>query len=292
MSKKIASIFKYMSLLVLLLAMSVIFLALTSRDRDVLFSPNKHIISDGLRRSFVVSRGSSKPAKLIIALHGFGGNGRQFAYYTALHNSLGSDAVVVYPDAIRPPKDSGLKSGWNAGFCCGSDWKRQIDDVSFLIGLIDQETKAYNIPVSNVYIVGFSNGAFMAQRMAAEKPEIVRAVASVSGTIGTTKSSIQPTQPLPILLMHGEQDKRVTFNGGASPTDPEFEWLSFNDTLSKWQKINQCTPDIICNKEVRVVLYEHDGHIWHDWRLGNFWHQKTQASEVVTKFIESQGPRP
>ena len=245
---------------------------------------------------------TSKPKSLVIALHGFGGDSRQFAYYTALHNAFPSEVVVAYPDAISPAAQ-GLKTGWNAQFCCGSGWKTKVDDAAFLRALIDRLVVEFDVPRERVFMVGFSNGAFMAQRFAAENPTLVRAVAIGSGTIGTVRNRLEPTGPVPILLMHGARDQRVRYEGGTTPGDPEFDWIGFRGTVDAWREANGC-PDagsangaVVrtdsrvtttcdgCAVPLKTIEYLSNAHKWDGWRITNVWTRVPGESREVAAFF-------
>jgi polyhydroxybutyrate depolymerase len=286
---------------VVLLVLGIVLVAFTGRDRSVLFGRSDSIEVNGLRRTFLVSKGGAKPRDLVIGIHGYGGDGRQLAYYTALHNAFGADTIVVYPDASKP--NSGQKTGWNADFCCGSGWKNKVDDVDFLETLILELRQKHQIAADRVFMVGFSNGAFMTQRFAAERPELVRAVASGAGTIGTVGvggKQLQPSAPVPMLLMHGTKDVRVTYNGGTSPGDPEFDWLSFAATAEAWRKANGCdgqprkTEDSIrrtttyegCAAPLTTIEFLNDAHVWHGARLFNVLTRSPKASSDVAAFFK------
>ncbi len=291
--------------IVVSLLLAMVLVAFTGRDRSVLFGRSKSIEVDGLRRTFLVSNGGAKPRDLVIGLHGYSGDGRQFAYYTALHNAFGSDTVVVYPDASEP--EPGQKTGWNAVFCCGSGWKNKVDDVGFLEALIAQQRQKHGIAADRVFIVGFSNGAFMAQRFASEHPGLVRAVVSGAGTIGTTGANgkqLQPTAPVPMLLTHGTKDVRVAYSGGTSPGDPEFDWLSFETTREAWRKANGCDEEPTqtetatlrtstsrnCDAPLMTIEHLGDAHVWHGARLLNVWTRSPKASREAAEFFANVAP--
>lgn len=275
---------KVMMILIIILftALVVIYIfALTSRDRGLLFQKPNEISIDGAKRYFLISNTrSEKPKKLVIALHAFGDSPRRFAYYSALHNSVDSQTLVVYPAAIKPGSKD-IRAGWNSGFCCGSGWVSKTDDVAFIEMLIKDIAAKYNIQPQNTFLTGFSNGAFMAQRFAAERPELIGGIAVASGTIGTTKISIEPKAPVPILLMHGKEDKTIPFYGGVVAFDKEFDWLPFSKTRSVWEKVNGDKAD------TNVVVYENGEHTWNGWRIFNFWHKKTNASNETASFFNS-----
>jgi polyhydroxybutyrate depolymerase len=291
-----------LAVVMLLLGLTVS-VAFTGRDRSVLFGRHSSMAFGGSRRTYLVTgrRGAvKKPKSLVIALHGFGGDGRQFAYYTALHNVFPPEVVVAYPDALSPTQQ-GLKTGWNAQFCCGSGWKEKADDIGFLRALIDRLVVEFDVPRDRVFMVGFSNGAFMTQRFAAENPGLVRAVAIGSGTIGTVRNSLKPTGPVPILLMHGVRDQRVRYEGGMSPGDPEFDWIGFRGTVDAWRAVNGCTgaeaADVVrtasrvtttyagCSVPMKTIEYLDNAHKWDGWRITNVWTRRPGESREIGAFF-------
>ena len=288
---------------VLLLLGLTVFVVFTGRDRSVLLGRKSSFEFQGSKRNYLVSGrhgATTKPKSLVVALHGFGGDGRQLAYYTALHNAFPAEVVVVYPDAVSPTRQ-GLPPGWNAQFCCGSGWKQNADDVGFLRTLIERLVAEYNVPRDRVFMVGFSNGAFMAQRFATENPSLVRAIAVGSGTIGTTQNSLKPTGPVPILLMHGAKDQRVRYQGGIAPGDPEFDWIGFRGTVSVWRNVNGCpsseaglivrtdtrvtTTYDRCTVPMKTIEYLNNAHKWDGWRLANVWTRRPGESREVAAFF-------
>jgi len=267
---------------VVLLMVVVILSSFSGRDYGLLLGRQKSFSFEGSERSYLISKPQKvgSESKLIIGLHGFGDNPRRFAYYTALHNAAGNN-VVVYPQASEAT-DENQKVGWNAGFCCGSGWVNDVDDVGFILALAESTSEQYGLDANNTYVTGFSNGGFMTQRLAAEHPEKLKAVAVGSGSIGTSENQLEPQSPLPILLMHGEEDTIVPFNGGPGSSDPNFSWIEFEQSKESWKQVNGA------DAPTKTLTYAEDGHEWHDWRLFNFWHKEPQASIEVVAFFDSQ----
>ncbi len=259
---------------------AVVFVFWTPADRAVLLSRHQNVTHDDIERSYLLYKPSGDIEKIIVGIHGFGDNARRFAYYTALHNVIDDKTLVVYPQASQPMQN-GIKNGWNAGFCCGSGWVGKVDDVGFLSSLITSLNNEHASGEASVYVTGFSNGAFMAQRMAAERPELMNAVAVSSGSIGTTEQQLKPQEPIPILLMHGEKDTIVPFSGGTGSSDPDFVWLEFSETRKAWEAVNGE------GAETDVITFPDNGHKWDGWRIANFWHRKPNASIQSVKFFDS-----
>jgi len=296
----------YMIILIVLgfLLVVVVLLLLfvvTPADRQVLLSNPKNLTHDGLKRTYRIYNSKSNGKKsLIIALHALGGSSRRFAYYTGLHNVVGENTIVVYPDAV-PSEKRGLQPGWNSTYCCGTGLVNNIDDVGFILALIERLTQDYDIDQSKIFVTGFSNGATMAQYLATEHPEKFTGVAAISGSIGVEKKKLKPTTAIPILLAHGRNDKSIPFKGGVLGGDDFFDWIDFDTTVNTWRKVNDCgsetkiieqssSREIVdyegCNALVRSVIYPNLGHQWDGWRIGQFWRRTPGGSKLVVSFFE------
>jgi polyhydroxybutyrate depolymerase len=88
----------------------------------------------------------------------------------------------------------------------------------------------------------------MAYRFAAERPDKLAAIASVSGAIGSRASPDSPEwllpvpeRPVPVLIMHGASDETVPFDGG-KPIDRAStrEYRSVSDAVRFWTTANNC----------------------------------------------------
>lgn len=221
-----------------------------------------------------------KPRGVIIALHGLGHSGRIMAYYTALHNVARKEKLaVVYPDGLDT-KD--YRRGWNAGFCCGSGWKHNHQDEEFLLELIKHIQKQHPT-ARDVFFVGYSNGAMMTHVMAANHPSVVSAGAAVAGSVGTKESGISPSEPVPMLLVHGRKDKIVPFKGGKAMGN-RLIWKSFKESIETWQQANK-------NVQPVKVIAHPAGHRWPHWRLWRIWNRYPAFSrEIVSFFAEQLSP--
>lgn len=282
----------------LLFILTVVFLIFSSNDRQLIFGAQKEFEHNNISRSYKISMPDkiTDQTKIIFGLHGFSDNNMRFAYYSALHN-IEPDNIYVYPNATQPRQEN-IKAGWNAEFCCGSGFVNKVDDSGFLKDLALKLISENSINPSNVFITGFSNGAMMAMKAANDNPDVFKAVASVAGTVGTNDKSINVNNPMPVLLIHGREDTTVDFEGAGD--DPEFQWLSFDNTLQDWSQINSCgdktiseslKKDIIkfkdCNNPTEAHIYNRLGHRWPDWRLFNFWNSKPEGSRVIIDFFNS-----
>ncbi|MBX9941829.1 MAG: prolyl oligopeptidase family serine peptidase [Candidatus Obscuribacterales bacterium] len=128
---------------------------------------------------------------------------------------------------------------WNAGQCCGpAKWKKS-DDVASVNALIEDLIGKYQVDPNRVYVVGSSNGAMLAQKIAMENPENIAAFASVAGCL--YRSTKEATEPISALLINGESDKVVRFHGGRGGLPIyRFDSTPAEMALQYWIDRNQC----------------------------------------------------
>ncbi|MFO0601183.1 MAG: alpha/beta fold hydrolase [Myxococcaceae bacterium] len=145
-------------------------------------------------------------APIVLVLHGTGEDGLRIRRDTAYELDAFADRLgfsVLYPD--------GLSRQWND---CRpkSSPTADVDDVGFLLALVDQEHR----PGAPLFVFGFSNGGQMALRLAVEHPERVRAAAVTGANLPTPDffRCTSTSAPAPLLFANGTADPIVPFAGG------------------------------------------------------------------------------
>jgi polyhydroxybutyrate depolymerase len=110
---------------------------------------------------------------------------------------------------------AGLNGGWNAGNCCGRSPAQNVDDVGFLVDVVRLVSLVRPIDMNRVYVTGFSNGGMMALRAECERPDVFAAAVSVSGSL---QAPCTGPGPINAMILHGERDATVPYNGTAFST--------------------------------------------------------------------------
>jgi polyhydroxybutyrate depolymerase len=204
----------------------------------------------GARRMYSVhvpaSYDPSRPAALLVALHGGGGNFEMQAddsLYGLISASEKQGAIVVFPNGYsRLP--NGKLATWNAGNCCGAARDRQSDDVGFIRAVVADVQSRWKVDPARIYATGMSNGAMMALRLACDAADVFSAVAAVAGTDNTRQC--HPSRPVSILNIHAKDDTHVLFGGGAGPDSVPAsvvtDYVSVPASVDKWAKIDSCPP--------------------------------------------------
>ncbi|MFP4159285.1 MAG: alpha/beta hydrolase family esterase [Desulfobacterales bacterium] len=241
----------------------------------------------GFRRSYRVHlpEGSAGDGKLplLVMLHGAFETSKSMERLTGFSDLSDREKfIVVYPNGIGL---FGFLQHWNAGHCCGKAQKDSVDDVAFLETVIDDVSSRFPVDPNRIYMAGHSNGGMLACLYAAEKPGRLAGLAMVSGTIGSRDLKKGPWQQiprpaygLPVLVIHGFNDKTIPYSGGPSSNHKSREFISVADTMAFWQSVNQCgeaAREPFCSSRRvsvrqwrpgahRLVL--HTVHDWaHDW---------------------------
>lgn len=169
---------------------------------------------------------------LVVGLHGGLGSGDQFAL-TSRFESLAQDQgfVAVFPD--------GIGATWNAGGCCGQASRTNVDDVGFLAALIDLLKREAPIDAGHVFMTGHSNGAMMAFRFGCERPELVKAIAPVAGSLEIPQC--KGAKGTNMLAIHGDADQNHPIDGGHGPRSiAGVEFTSMEKTLAMWTAAMGC----------------------------------------------------
>ena len=166
----------------------------------------------GLDRPYWLVRPAAEQDRgvpLVLQLHGRGIDPVMFdrwTGFTALAEQAGF--ALAMPAAVGEI--------WNDGRSL-SPGREDTDDVGYLLAVIDDCCRQLTIDQGRVYVVGMSNGAAMAGRLACTHAERFAAVAQVSGTAAIhVAGGCKPTVPLPILNIHGSADRFAPYGGGSS----------------------------------------------------------------------------
>ena len=120
----------------------------------------------------------------------------------------------------------------------------QVDDVGFLMVLIDNITNTYPIDPKKVFIVGVSNGGFMATHLVCKSDNLIRAGANISSTLLLRDYQQCNAKNMPWLSFNGGNDSLVPFEGKRTPTDKNGRkqelLMSAEETFNFFNSKNRC----------------------------------------------------
>lgn len=192
--------------------------SVTPTESAVTPSPGDHeltLIHDGVQREYLLHAppgyDTDTPMPLVLALHGRPSSPDSFQSLTGLSDEADEAGfVVVYP--------AGVNGGWvvtGAG----------ADDVGFISALIDTVERTWGTDPDRIYVTGFSNGAQMTFRLAAELSDRLAAVAPISGA---PRGDLLPSSPISVMSITGDADKYANY--------------AASDLIRSWHQALGCAP--------------------------------------------------
>lgn len=174
------------------------------------------------------------PAPLIIALHGFAQTGDKFEKYINLAPLTQAQGIIyVHPDGTFD--NTGVRF-WNATPECCNFHKPKIDDDAYIMAIINSVSQNYSIDQNRIYIIGHSNGGFMANRLACMHSDRIAAVVNIAGGNFSNLNLCKPLAPISMLEIWGTADE--TFKGNHILGKPI---LGAVKTFDYWAKLDHCS---------------------------------------------------
>ena len=243
--------------------------------------------NDDVSRSFTVylppnfcndDTSSSLPLRILLAIHGFGGNSMQeIKKWQDVADSL--NAIIIAP--VGTETIGTHKLGWNAIDCCGDPVVNEIDDMDFVVNgvmevflneVINSSSSSSSSNMNSrwknmqphVIATGFSNGGFFTSLMGLSnnRPNWLVGIIPTGGYQYDINAYRNTHQPIPIFMHHGGKDSVVDPNGcciiskeakqrkDGSKTNCPFDigakqesCQSIESVFHLWSRINGCSSD-------------------------------------------------
>jgi polyhydroxybutyrate depolymerase len=179
---------------------------------------------------------------LLVFLHGLGGSGAELIEHLSLDAmAAASKFAFIAPEGKL---DHSGRRFWNASDSCCNFEGLEVDHIGALQRWIGAAIGDRRVDPDRVYLVGFSNGGFLAYRAACELSPLIRGIFSIAGAGPHDTSACRPQKPLSVVQIHGDADPIVKFDGGylfadrRRPRHPSAE-----KSLSYWAKFNACSGE-------------------------------------------------
>lgn len=164
----------------------------------------------GLKRSYEVIapvKAPPKSAPIIVVLSGIGATvPEEVSRDDLLAYATANEAEFVYPVAFD--------ESWNAITCCGEAAAKNVNDLAFLQALVPRVNPG---DARKVYVIGYSNGARMAYRVACDDPALFDGYAMVKG--GPTPGC-DMRKPVTLLQLAAMNDPEIPYEPGDKGIEP------------------------------------------------------------------------
>lgn len=153
-------------------------------------------------------RSSTEPVPLVVCMHGRGGSAESFIDLSGMNRVAEErNFIVVFPEAsVHQQRPGGVRNIllWN-----GSYLDKPIDDVSFVLRMIEDVKSRHAIDSSRIYACGQSSGGMMTSELAIRAPRVFAAVAPWSAIRNPDLDCPPPERidpVVPYLFLFGEND--------------------------------------------------------------------------------------
>ena len=162
------------------------------------------------------SYNGSRPVPLVVLLHGLQVTSTYQETYMHIGDAADANGVIfAYPDGTRGPAGP----FWNGAGCCQDPLTPPVDDVGYIRDIINYVRTRYRLDEGKIFLIGHSNGAFMASRYVCERSDVA-AIVTMSGgqylsPVACNGFSFLRTS---VLHIHGTNDEIVPYGGvGTAP---------------------------------------------------------------------------
>jgi polyhydroxybutyrate depolymerase len=198
-------------------------------------SLSKSFVFEGLTRNYRIYipaiYNSNTAVPLLFNLHGYTSNNVEQELYADFRPIADTaNFIIILPNGTP---DAGGSLTWN------NFGLSQVNDLGFINALIDTAASNYNIDLNRVYSTGMSNGGFMSYDLACQLSNRIAAIASVTGTMLTSKlNACNPSRVMPIMQIHGTADGTVPYLGNIA-------FAPIETLVQTWVQKNNCNSSPI-----------------------------------------------
>ena len=270
------------------------------------------LVQDGVIRQYILkipeTYDGTVPIQVILVFHGGNQNAEQYFDKRSKLRELADEREFAIAFMQARTSTSYGDGNWNAVHCCRTAKQEDYDDLGYTAAVVDELVAELNIDLDRIYVSGFSNGAMMTHKVAANMPDVFAAAAMMSGPIGgvpKTNSAMEylsaSAGPLGVLTMHGKLDTKIYYDGGPS-TDSNYGRtdISAPDGVDFWATQMGCedsptTTDLMSDAhlnswtdcaegvQVRMITLDNVAHAWPTLDSHGF-----DGDTVVANFLLNQ----
>ena len=216
---------------------------------------------------------------LVLAAHGWNMDAQGMEQMTGFSTKANSKGFfVAYLHYVGPPPDL----SWNYYMD-----EEKPDDIGYSKAVIDTMFARFPIDSNKVFVIGFSDGCGLANRLSLETDGLINATGTVGGMV-TFGDGVE-TNPVRMIHFHAKNDPAVNYSNVR------------NTALDYWLEANDCggDPDTVYNEQGYI------GEMWknsendtmvlfytlpwnqHAWPVNDGTTMKLSATDMIWDFFET-----
>ena len=214
----------------------------------------------------------AEPMPVTMVLHGRFGSGESTAQWTDMNRIAEENGfIALYPDGlVNASPQVWYDTGWNYYHGVPGVSSGDPNDAQFLADLLSDLPLDLSIDESRVYVVGISNGGFMAHHLACVDPTRYAAYADVMGSGHFGMETIcEHETPISMLMIHGTEDDNILWDGITTQMDGQDVFMTYPITgvFTFWGRRGGCDLEKVSvedlpqngdspNSSIRILAFE------------------------------------
>ncbi len=195
-------------------------------------------------------------APVFVEIHGFDDDAESIERLLHLRGTAQAHGAILV--RVEGTFDADGHRYWNTGTACCDLHGGGPDDLAYLDAVLDDLSARYRVDPARIYLVGHSNGGFMAHAYACARAERIGGIASIAG--GGPAEPCRPRAGLAVLHIHGDADELVDAGGGNVRTAfrtlresygvkltgaaPTADFPPAVEALATWARRDGCAPAV------------------------------------------------
>ena len=241
---------------------------------------NVYTRSGGYNRRYILEMPThynpARPAPVIFGFDGWRDTPENSRLY---ETGARQQAIKVFPESIN--------HGWE-----GAPYAvvKGGTDLQFILQIIDEVDRTYNIDRGRIYATGHSNGGGMTAVVACHLPHVFAGAAAVGGAFYDPVNRGCKNRAIPFLIMHGRGDTMMKIGGGYRHNGAHY--MAVRDLVNSYARRNGCgfPPRVTripggerhvypcARKELQLILNPQN----------HTWNRVPDASQEVWNFLSRQ----
>ena len=175
--------------------------------------------------------------------------------------------ILLVPNGVNAKTGDtyGNDQNWNDLRPDHAKGQSTVNDVSFILALLDEITAEVPIDKSRIFVTGASNGGFMTYRLLIEAPERFAAGAAFIANLPDLDGGIAlPKHPTPLMIANGTEDPLVPWDGGMVGKDRGMV-ISADETVDWWVSANQADLSQLVSRTLPEINPDDDCQVRMDY---------------------------
>jgi polyhydroxybutyrate depolymerase len=175
--------------------------------------------------------------------------------------------VLLVPNGVNAETGDtfGNDQNWNDFRPDQAAGQSTVNDVGFILALLDKIETEVPIDKNRIFVTGASNGGFMTYRLLIEAPERFAAGAAFIANLPDLDGGLPlPKLPTPLMIANGTDDPLVPWDGGIVGKD-RGRVISAEETVDWWVSANKADPNQLLSRYLPEINQDDDCQVRMDY---------------------------